>query len=207
MEDQDDQIVIHEGRDGYWYTSVDSAGSTVAPLPSEKIVMTDLASGDSGAGNGSTRVFHVSGKSQPTSVSGAWGALGGFDFVRVSGGMKQPYDAHIYKGIRFWAKAATANTQVRLRLPLRDTTAGTAGSKCTPNTGTTTTMSCDDIHFKLVSFGTTWTRYDAVWADFVQTGFGYQVKPLDPATLVSVQFLILQGSSGEIWIDDISFIP
>lgn len=208
MEDQDDQILIHESRDGYWYTSVDTAGSSVEPPPSTKIVMTDLASGDTGAGGGSTRFFHFSGKSLGTNVSGAWGALGGFDLMRVSGGLKQPYDAHIYKGIRFWAKSNPANTPIRLRVPLRDTTAGTMGSKCTPNTGgPVTTTSCDDFHFKAITLAGSWTRYDVVWSDFVQIGFGYQVKPLDPATLVSVQFLIQQGSSGEISIDDVSFIP
>lgn len=207
MEDTDGQIYVQPGtappntqRDGYWYTSADTAnGGSVVPAQGTMILMTAL-NGDVGAGGASTYAFHFSGVGGP---SPSWGALGGFDIKTNTGATKHPYDASAYKGIRFYAKAATAVT-ISVRLPIRDTTLNADGAKC----GT----KCEDHWFKKQPLTTTWAMYDLLWPQgavsngFAQSGWGY-VAPFDAKTLVGVQFVITTALTGDIWIDDVSFLP
>ncbi|MGC4088347.1 MAG: hypothetical protein QM756_10690 [Polyangiaceae bacterium] len=119
--------------------------------------------------------------------------------------VKHPYDARAYKGIRFWAKAASS-IQVRVRLPLRDTTANALGTKCSGS-------NCEDHYLKVQVIGTSWGVYELAWPDgtsnngFAQGNWGLQTT-FDAATLIGVQFLVNAGvPSADIWIDDVSFIP
>lgn len=196
MEDADNQLWLQLGRDGYWYTSADSAGSSVDPAPTATITMTPLGT-ETGAGGGSMHAFRFNAKGAMSSSSSAWGALGGFDFVHVSASMKQPYDGHAYKGIRFWAKA-TPKVTVRVRVPIRDTTSDAVGSKC----GT----KCDDHYLKQLEITPTWTEYMLSWTELTQQGWGMAV-PFDATTLIGVQFLVPPMLASDIWIDDVSFIP
>lgn len=197
MEDGNNQLYLQLARDGYWYTSADSAGSTIDPAPATVFAMPSLPSGETGAGGGSEHAFHFNAKGSTSTNSSAWGALGGFDFLHVASGMKQPYDAHLYKGIRFWAKA-TPKVTLRIRVPIRDTTSDAVGSKC----GT----KCDDHYLKQQEITPTWTEYVLPWTDLIQQGWGMAV-PFDATSLIGVQFVVGPMLASDIWIDDVSFLP
>jgi hypothetical protein len=204
MQDTNGQLYVQEGRDGYWYTSADEVGSTAEPAKGTSIAMVELAPGD-GAGGEPPYAFHFKGKGAASTVSGVWGALGGFDLLVVgSDGVKHPYDAaKAYKGIHFWARAAAAAT-IAVRLPIRDTTDKAQGALCATK--------CEDHFGKQVALTTSWAQYSLLWPQgtttngFAQAGWGYKAT-FDAATLVGVQFVVGPGLAAEFWIDDVSFIP
>ncbi|MFZ5897402.1 MAG: hypothetical protein ACOY0T_40490 [Myxococcota bacterium] len=208
MEDTNGQVFLHEGRDGYWYTSADTAGSSVDPPQGKSIPMAMFPMGETGAAGGSSYAFHFTGKAAPSGTPAVWGALGGVDLhvTTLSGStqVKRPYDASAYRGIRFWAKAASA-LNIAVRLPIRDTTHGAVEAKCDPS-------ACEDHWSKNEMFTTTWALHTMLWPDgsnkmgWTQASWGYQTA-FDPATLVGIQFLIPPGFSADIWIDDLSFVP
>jgi len=92
-EDDNNQVIVQEGRSGYVYTFGDKAGSTIAPGEG---AFTMAAAG----ANGSKHSMHVNGKIGTAEV--VFAGLG-VNFIDPKG----PYDASKYAGISFsrrWAR-------------------------------------------------------------------------------------------------------
>jgi hypothetical protein len=202
MEDANSEIYLQAGRTGFWYTSADSK-SSVTPAAGTDILMPLLGTGEVGAGGGSTRAFHL--VANGVASTDGYGALGGFDLVAPpSAGVKVVYDASAYSGIKFFAKATTA-AKISLRLPIKDTTSGATSTTCTK---------CDAHFAKDVTLPTSWQVVQVLWPvtgdakGFTQPVWGVPQVSFDPKLLVGVQFVAPNsGTSVDVWIDDISFIP
>lgn len=195
MEDNDAQVTLSGGRDGFWYVGNDGTlGGTQEPAASA-FEMAGLASGDRD-GSGYAAHMKVSGYS-------GWGSVIGFNLIELLGSVKA-YDAANYCGVRFWAKAA-ATTALRVRLPDGDT--HPAGGVCVD--GGAAGTACYDHFGKNATFGTSWSKFDVRFTELDQAGTGYHPadKKLKPGQLYAIEWALPGANKAyELWIDDVSFL-
>jgi endoglucanase len=182
-EDNNNQVVLKKGRSGYWYTFRDKAGSTMTPPAGATFTMSP------GGANGSAYAAHASGKIGGGQI--AYAGMG-FNFVDPKGS----YTATAYRGISFWAKAASP-TKVRVKVPDGDTDPD--GKVCTE---------CFNDFGADIDLTTTWTRYTLPFSTLTQLqGWGAPRPPaINPAKLYGVQWQVsAPGTSFDIWVDDVAF--
>jgi endoglucanase len=183
-EDNNNQVAMKKGRSGYWYTFMDKAGSTMTPAAGGTFTMSP------GGANGSGYAAHVSGKVGTGQV--VYAGVG-FNFVDPKG----PYDATAYKGISFWAKAGSAGTKVRLKVPDGDTDPD--GKVCT---------ACFNDFGADLELTTTWTQYTVPFAGMAQLQGWGEPHPagLAPGKLYGVQWQVsTPGAAYDVWVDDVAF--
>jgi hypothetical protein len=182
-------------RVGNWYAYGDGTGSqamSVLAIPGDR-------------GEFSTLSLHTAGGNFTS-----WGSGIGADLQ--NGGSDQsgkvPWDASMYAGITFWARADKA-TSVTLVLPDGDTDA--AGGICNqdpvPPPGSGTGV-CDHHWLKTVNVSAVWQRYTVHFVGELSLEPGGNPVPtaFDPSRLVSVQFRVSSGITFDYWIDDVAFV-
>jgi endoglucanase len=183
-EDDNNQVALNKGRNGYWYTFLDKAGSTIAPAAGGTFGMS------AGGAQGSAHAAHMSGKVG----SGAIVYAGmGFNFVDP----KSQYNASAYKGISFWAKAGPGVNKVRVKIP--DVSTDPDGKVCTE---------CFNDFGTDLELTPTWTQYTIPFASAAQMqGWGSpRTGAITPSKLYGVQFQVNSpGASYDIWVDDVEF--
>ena len=180
-EDGDGELTKLGGRDGYWFTSADTNGSTLEPSPFK---MTD----DGGAG-GSKRAVRIHG--QTSGTSGAWGVLIGANMVGTGA-----YDASPYAGVSFKAKVA-AQSAKKVRFKVGDVNTHPDGGVC---------KSCWNHFGKDLSLSTEWQEYKISFADMAQEGgWGDTVKAFTPGKILSINWSIGPGQNYDLWLDDLAF--
>jgi len=161
------QVLLNNGRDGYWYPFHDATATGVQTFGIKKPA--DRA--------GSTYSAHMT----ATGFT-VYGAGFGADFVAAKA---VPYNVSAYKGIRFYAKIA-AGTQSSLKMLIPTTYSDVMGGKCTAAAGS---MQCTDHLFcALGPVTTAWTPYECDFVNLRQVGFGLKQPSLDPKSVYSVQF-------------------
>lgn len=197
MEDGNQNILINDNRNGAWYTAV-GKGGTASPAPMTSISMANIVGAPPVAG--STRCFHFTGTGGT-----AWGVMAAFDF-KAAATPKVAYDASNYRGVSFWVKASAANVHIAVRLAIKATTAEADGACKAVTNG------CDNHYGADVVLGTAWKQVTLHWPTGTSPSlaqdpaWGFKTD-FTPDELVSMQFVVLPGSSAEFWIDDISFVP
>jgi endoglucanase len=182
-EDGNNNVSLKKGRNGYWYTFLDKAGSTITPANGVAFPMA------AGGANGSTHAAHASGK------------IGGGAIVYAGMGLnfvdpKGVYDASAYKGVSFFAKAA-APIKIRLKVPDGDTDPD--GKVCTE---------CFNDFGQDIDLTTAWTKYVVTFASMSQlAGWGApHPSSIDSSKLFGLQFQVNSpGADYDIWVDDIEF--
>jgi hypothetical protein len=193
MEDDDQQIDLSDGRNGYWYVGGDPTVGGVTDPPTNKFKMAMLAAADR-----SMYAAHL----KATGFTD-WGSVIGFNLVEQSG--VKAYDASAYCGVTFWAKAATAFT-LRFRLPDGDT--HQAGGVCV--TSGAANQLCYDHFGAFVQVTTAWKSFSVKFTGVAQTGTGYHPADgkLKPSQLYAVEWALpgQTGNAYEIWIDDVAFM-
>jgi hypothetical protein len=123
-----------------------------------------------------------------------WGvALNGL-FRPPVGGTWQPYDASGYKGLRFWARAATP-LRIQVKLPDRNT--HRTGGVC---------VICDDGFGKFVDVSTEWQPITILFAETTQIGFGDKVAAIAPSALYAIEFVAPKEAAFDLWVDDVVFL-
>jgi hypothetical protein len=184
-EDGDDQVLLREGRNGYLYTFVDKAGSTVSP-PETGFQMAE------GGAEGSKRAIHLTGHVAP---KGEVYVGAGLDFKESS----DSYDASQYKGISFSAKVR-AGTEPHVRFMVGDVNTDPKGKICT---------ACNNdfgITFKSTD---EWVRYEVTFPELKQeSGWGAPRPPaVDPARVMGVKWQVsVPNAELDLWVDDVAFI-
>jgi endoglucanase len=185
-EDNNNQLVIQKGRNGYWYTFVDKAGTTITP-PTQMAFMMSA----SGA-NGSQHSAHMMGK-----VAGAGAPLFaglGFSFTDP----KAAYDATAFSGVSFYAKMGPGSTAtVRLKVPDANTDpVGKVCSECFNDFGADLTLTDQ------------WKRYTVPFATMKQMdGWGApHPASIDRSKIYGLQWQVAeQGASYDVWVDNVQF--
>jgi len=190
LEDGDNVIQPIGSRVGYWYTYNDGTGTQV-PAPS--VLFKGTAPGST-----ATPKFAAT-TSGPAFTS--YGAGMGFDFNNTAK-KSCPYNASVYTGIKFWAKANTGNMTgmtLKAMIKIPATTPTTAD-------GGTCAAKCED-HFFLKpapALTATWTQYTMPFASIAQDGFG-TAATFDKTSLLGVQFQVAASVAFNFSIDDITF--
>jgi endoglucanase len=183
-EDGNNQVNPAKGRGGYWYTFVDTAGSSIAPAAGQ-FAMTQ------GGAEGSTYAAHMTGKVGNGQVVFAGMGL---NFIDPKG----PYDATAYKGVSFKAKKGPGTGKVRLKVP--DVSTDPDGKVCTGE--------CFNDFGADIELTDQWATYVFPFASMKQLAGWGSPRPaaIDPSKLYGVQFQVNSpGASFDVWVDDLKF--
>jgi endoglucanase len=185
-EDNNNQVLIQKGRNGYWYTFVDKAGSTITPPSQSTFIMS------AGGANGSQHAAHMMGK-----MAGAGAPLFagmGFSFTDP----KAPYDATAFTGVSFFAKIGPGSTaDIRLKVP--DTNTDPAGKVCTE---------CFNDFGVDLTLTDQWKRYTVPFATMKQMeGWGApHPASVDKSKIFGLQWQVTQtGATYDVWVDNVQF--
>jgi len=187
-ENNSNQINTIKGRGGYWYTFVDTNGSTITPTAGSQggtFAMT------AGGANGSKYAARMTGQVGSAETVYAGMAM---NFVDPKG----TYDGTAYKGISFWAKKGPGSTQkVRLKVP--DVNTDPDGKVC---------KECyNDFGADLV-LTDEWRQFIFPYSALKQMkGWGSPHMPaVDSSQMYAIQFQVNdKGQPFDIWVDDIQF--
>src|SRR5512145_1811987 len=107
-EDNNNQVMVQDGRSGYWYTYVDHEGSTIEPAAGET---GGIFSFTQGGVNGSQYAARMSGTVGKASIVYAGMGCNLTD-------PKGAFDGSKYGGVSFWAKRGpNATPKVRYKMP------------------------------------------------------------------------------------------
>lgn len=182
-EDGNNQVLPAKGRGGYWYTFVDTAGSSISPAAGQF----EMAQG---GGSGSTYAARMTGKVGTGQVVFAGMGL---NFTEPKG----QYDASAYKGLSFKAKKGAGASKVRLKVP--DVSTDPDGKVC---------GDCFNDFGADIELTDAWTTYVFPFSSMRQLpGWGSpHPASIDPTKLYGVQFQVnTPGAAFEIWVDDLRF--
>jgi endoglucanase len=171
-----------EGRGGYWYTSADSAGSTIGPEE-----LKPVAEGTDG-----NSILHVFGETVTGDPSVAWGVQLGGNFTQGD-----PYDASKYVGIRFRAKRGDGATP-SVRFKVADLNTEPAGGNCTQ---------CYNHFGQDLSLNPDWTQYEFFFGSMQQRPYWGDPRPasIAPKQLYGLNFSVEAGAKFDFSIDDLEF--
>jgi endoglucanase len=184
-EDNNNQVIVQDGRAGYVYTYSDPEGSTITPVGGSQFSMSP------GGANGSQYALRMNG--QLASADVVYAAMG-MNFADPKG----PYDASKYQGLSFFAKKGPGSTsKVRVKLPDKNTDpdGGVCGA-CSNDFGMSITVTEEWQRF-IVPFGS--LRQESGWGN---------PRPRSVAVdaLFAVQFAVNEkGKPFDIWVDDVAF--
>jgi len=185
-EDNNNQVLLHGGRSGYWYTFVDKAGTAISPPAGTKFLMSPGGSKDSKYA--ARMIGKVSSAGDPL-FAGM-----GFSFTDPKG----PYDASAYTGVSFYGKVGAGSTKaVRLKVPDIDT--DPAGKRCTE---------CFNDFGADLTLTDKWQKYTIPFATMKQMeGWGSpSPAAVDKSKLYGLQWqVVAQGAAYDVWIDDVQF--
>ncbi len=218
--------VVHAGtpeRNGYWYSYNDGVSGCVQdPQAAQKLqtppIIAEVFESSSpatfpGNGSGSTKAIHSTWDGCTT-----WGAGVGADLNQPAvadggtyDGPKVVYDASGYKGLTFWAMAASGSeTHLRVKVNMSDETKEVDGGLCKEDGVAHAVGKCSDAWgqvFTLPGNGS-WAKINVDFSDhtkFKQEGWG-DVFPWDPTHVVSIQIQsTMTGEAYDLWVDDVYF--
>jgi endoglucanase len=186
--DANNQVIVDDGRDGYWYTFVDKVGTTISPPAGRPFILSR------GGAHGLQYAAHMLGK---VSSSGApqYAAMG-FNFTNP----RAAYDASKYTGVSFYAKIG-AGSQTRVRLSVPDLNTDPQGHVCT--------VCSNDFGVEL-ELTDQWQKFAIGFAQMGQLeGWGSpQRDQIDTANVYGMQWGVnAPGASYDVWVSDVRFSP
>jgi hypothetical protein len=138
-----------------------------------------------------------------------WGAGMGTDLGMTttdSGGMmvKGTYDASMYSGISFWAKA-NMGSSLAVRVGVKDKNTAPEGGVCDPMMSSGA-EACNDDWSKNLNLTTTWAPYTIMFSELRQANWGKAFPAFDAANTYSIQFQVNQNLTFDLCIDDLAFV-
>ena len=176
LDDGDNYIIQHEGRDGPWFNLGDGTGTQTREVAI-------------GGPAGSTYALHYYGSGYTS-----WGSGVGFNFVEPSG-PPIPYDVSMYDSIRFWARVeAGSSTALRIVLP---------NSQTDPNGGICSI--CYDHYGIDITLTTSWAMYQIPFSSITQQGWGDDTGPFDATTVYNFETRHNDNVTYDLWLDDFVF--
>ena len=184
-EDNNNQILVQDGRSGYIYTYADAAGTTIDPAGGGVFTATP------GGANGSQFALRMSG--QLGNAPLVYGAMG-LNFADPRG----PYDASKYKGISFYAKKGPSTTG-KLRIKLPDQNTDPEGGVCAV---------CSNDFGMQLSLSEEWQKFIVPFAALRQeSGWGNpRPRTVAPEALFALHFQVAdKGRPFDVWVDDLAF--
>lgn len=189
-EDNNNQVMVQDGRSGYWYTFVDHEGTTIEPAESATGVVFSFAQGGV---NGSAYAARIAGTVGKANV--VYAGMGA-NFTDPKG----PYDASRFGGISFWAKKGPNSTgKIRVKVP--DIATDPEGNICPES-------ACFNDFGMDLKITEEWTKYVLLFDKLKQQkGWGSpHPGSIDKSQLFAFQVQVNdKGQHYDIWMDDIGF--
>lgn len=188
-EDNNNQVIVQDGRSGYIYTYIDSEGTTIAPQAGSSggiFAMTP------GGANGSKYAMRMHGTVAQAKIVFAGMGLNLTD-------PKDVYDASKYKGVSFWAKRGDAAAYRKVRVKLPDINTDPDGGKCT---------NCYNDFGLEIKLDTEWQKYVVPFDRLKQESGWGSPRPAGVAAneVFAIQFQLKEpGAPYDVWVDDIAF--
>jgi hypothetical protein len=173
-------------REAWWFTVNDqSEGSKVTPVGDFKPELLP-------DGKPENRfAAHFTAEGQKT-----WGATFSTSMHFVKEGLKCPFNAGAFAGLKFRAKGPG---RIEVAIPLPETVQAEAGGVCTER--------CYDTHRKTIFLTDEWAEYTVEWSQVQQGGWGAEVR-FDPERILGINFVVgVADVPANFWIDDVAFTP
>lgn len=192
MEDGDATVLPTESRTGGWWLTGD-AGCVTTPQKDALVWPVPVA----GTGNTSAYALHVAATQCNVWGFGVGVVLNPHEPIRCG------YDASVYEGVYFWAKADSASKRVNFSVATRQNipvSFGGGDGTCDEGAGT-----CWDAFNIWMELTDTWQLYAVRWADLAQTGWGAPAT-FDPTQLIQMGWNGPSGVVTDFWIDQTGFI-
>ena len=184
FEDGDSIAIPESDRESYWFTLHDDSAGTITP--------DGLFKGVPGGAHGSTRSAHIT-----ASGFSIWGAAFAANISHIAGGIRCPFNASHFAGLRFYARGAG---QVRVSLQVPDIIDEQYGGTCKP-----ASEICYDSHGVWITLTPNWQYFTLPWSQFVQRSFGKDA-PFRREAIMSVQFTFeIDQLPGDAWLDDVAW--
>ncbi len=187
-EDNDNQVVVQDGRAGYIYTYKDPEGTTIAPQAGSEGGVFEMSPGGA---NGSAFAMRMNGK-----VAGAKIVYAGMGLNFTD--PKDVYDSTRYSGISFVAKRGAGSTNtVRVKLP--DINTDPDGGVC---------GNCYNDFGKDIKLTEDWQQFVLPFSRLKQEPGWGSPRPASLSTdrVFAVQFQVKTPGNYDVWVDDIAFV-
>ncbi len=185
-EDGNGQIIKVGGRDGYWFTFVDTEGSDIAPRGPFQMAEGGRTAG--GSLDASRHYAHLTGKLAPAGKS----LYAGVGFALSN--PKSGFDLSKAQGIQFWAKGPG---MVRFKTP--DVNTDPVGDRC------------DDCYNDFgvdIYLSDRWERYTVLFDQMEQQpGWGDRAPYVASGGILAVQWqFTTPGASFDLSFDDVALV-
>jgi hypothetical protein len=189
FEDGDAKIFKAFQREGWWFVATDNTeGSKVSPS-GNNFAPEKLPPGQGAKSNLFAAHFTAQGQTQ-------WGASLGTSFRWVNEGIRCPFNASHFAGLKFRAKGPGV---IRVWFGIPET--------IPPENGGTCSKGCYDAHTSIVMLSDRWDDYFVRWDRLQQNGFGTEAH-FDPSRLLGVTFAVsTKELPADFWIDDLELVP
>jgi hypothetical protein len=199
FEDGTGSVLTSDGRNGGWYSYVDTATTCmVMPPPNGTATAGEIPGGRCQ----STFAMHFSGMGCTD-----FGAGVGTDLAApaatdagATSAAKTPYDVTPYKGVSFWSRA-DKGASMRFKMPMTDDTKTTDGGNCVQST----TVMCSDDFGANIALTKSWVKHTVMFSTMKQEGWG-KTFVWTPGHVTSLQFQVPKTAPFDLWIDDVSFV-
>lgn len=188
-EDNNNQVIVQDGRAGYMYTYIDPEGTTISPQDGASGGIFQMAEGGA---NGSKYALRMAGTLATAKIVYAGMGLNLTD-------PKDTYDASKYKGISFWAKRGSPEAYRKVRVKLPDVNTDPDGGKCT---------NCYNDFGMEIKLETEWTKYVVPFDRLKQESGWGSPRPSELAkdAVYAIQFQLKEpGATYDIWVDEVRF--
>ena len=187
FEDGDAKLFKAFQREGWWHSATDNTqGSSIHP--SGAFAAELLAAPESTKENRYAAHLKASGQTQ-------WGVVWGTSLNWVNQGIRCPFNASKFAGVRFRAKGPGT---VRVNVSIPETIPPEHGGNCK--------QGCYDNYHKVVLLNDKWDDYTVLWEKLQQGGWGTEAR-FDPTRVIGLSFAASPKELPiEFWLDDIEFI-
>jgi len=187
--EDDDAAAFHAfQREGYWFAAADATENALLFPDRGKFTPERLPPAESNREN--LFAAHLKAEGQKD-----WGAVWGVTLRWRSEGIRCPFNASAFAGVRFRAKGPGT---VRVAFPIPETQPVDMGGTCKAR--------CFDVHGKLIVLTSRWDDYLVKWDRLEQQGWGGEAR-FEPSRIQGFQIAARpQELPIDFWIDDVAFV-
>jgi len=190
FEDGNHELVEVPGRVGEWWSGSDGTpGSILKPDPERFLPARRVEASPPAHSNGYAGHFTAHGQKE-------WGAAWGATLRGVEAGVKSPFNAESFAGLRFRAKGTgkvALQVAISSTMP-RDVELGSCDDEC------------GDHYTRILTLQPEWYEYVIGFSTLQQMEFSAGVR-FDPRSITAIQFVAYPPFLPvDFWLDDLSFV-
>jgi len=175
-------------REGWWYGASDATEGGKMTPPSGQFAPARLTAPLASKTNAYAAHFTAEGYRQ-------WGAVWGTSLNWAKDGIRCPFNASAFAGVKFRAKGPGL---IKVQFGMPETVPVEYGGSCKSN--------CYDSHGTPVLLGDKWDEHVVPWEVLQQGGWGAEAR-FDPARLLNLNFAVLSKDlPSDFWLDDVKFL-